>query len=167
MLSTLRKGLLSGTFNSTHRFFPESGHGLSRSFSSCQIRAARRTPTEEELLTMSPSLRWYYRKMEDPVFRRQSSDRTTPRTNDRFSQMKRQGTYELYRKSRQAYFLDRWHNQPNIRFGHNMSKWLLRLSVDPRKAFDWKTHLPVVYLERVRKTCSICLSSYKIGARVW
>lgn len=165
MLSTSQKGLLPGIFNSAHHLW--SGCGLSRAFSSCQIRAARRIPTEEELSTMSPSLKWYYKKMADPVWRRNRTDDYRPRREAYFDRIRRTGRYEHHRVKQSVRERARYHQQPIHRFAKNMANWLLRLSVNPQQAFEWKTHSPMIYPEAARKTCSVCLSSYVRGSRIW
>jgi hypothetical protein len=156
MLSISQKGLFSGTFKLVHQFW--SGCGSSRPFSSCQIRAARRVPTEEELSTMSPKSRQYYKQMEDPLFRRQRSDKRMSRSLEYFDNLRQKGEYASYLEKRNASLKARYHNQPGFKFSNCMLKWLLRLTGNPREAFEWKTHLPMIYQERVRKTCSTCLS---------
>ena len=47
-----------------------------------------------------------------------------------------------------------------------MAQWLLRRCPD-RNLFQWKSHVPIVYGERVRKTCTSCGRSYRAGARLW
>jgi len=165
MSPTFQKGLLQGIFNSAHHLW--SGHGLPRAFSSCGIRAARRTPTEEELSTMSAYQRWYYKKADDPVWRRKRLDNNIPRTEKYFDKMRRTGRYTDYRKQQTVLENARYHQKPVYRFAQNMAKWLLRLSVNSREAFVWKTHSPMTYPEAVRKICSICLSYPARGSRIW
>jgi hypothetical protein len=164
MPAIIQKGLRSGNFNLIHQIW--STCGLSRSFSFCQIRAARRIPTEEELATMSPSLQWYYRQMADPVLRRKLSDRCLPNHYKYYAKIKQTGEYERHLERKRTKDKVRYADL-GYRFAHHMFKWLRRLSVDARESFIWKTHRPMVYPERVRKTCSTCLSSYTHGTRVW
>jgi hypothetical protein len=163
MPAIIQKGLRSGNFDLIHQNW--STCVLSRSFSFCQIRAARRIPTEEELATMSTGKRWYYKQMADPVLRRKLSDRSLPNHYRYFAALKRKGAHEglLERKkaNEKAQRAD-----PKIQFARHMSEWLRRTS-DVREAFDWKTHKSMVYPERIRKTCSSCLASFLHGAKVW
>lgn len=153
-------------------FLGLAGNGLSRcgifrSFSSCFTHAARWSPTDEELSTMSPSRRWYYRKMEDPAYRDQECARNRPKTAIYRAKMRASTESPEY-----AHFLavrrasSRKHYKETSE-SSSMARWLRSLSVDQREAFNWKTHLPVVYPERVRKSCSTCLASYMHGAKLW
>ena len=165
MSPTSQKGLLQGIFNSAHHLW--SGHGLPRAFSSCGIRAARRTPTEEELSTMSAYQRWYYKKADDPIWWRRYLDSKKPWAKKYQENMKRTGRYAQLKENELANKRVRYHQKLEHRFTKCMNSWLFRLSVNVQEAFEWKTHLPVVYPERVRTTCSTCHAHHVHGARLW
>lgn len=165
MLSTSQKSLLPGMLSSAHPFW--SGSGLLRAFSSCRIRAARRIPTEEELSTMNPFRRWYYRKMDDPVYRRQRWDENVLRNAKNLANLKLTGGLAQHRERQSALEKARYQQNPDYKFTKLMKGWLFRLPVNAWRAFQWKTHLPMIYPERVRKTCSTCLSHHAHGARLW
>lgn len=165
MFSISQKGLLPGILSSAHHFW--SGCGLSRAFSSCQTRAARRIPTEEELSTMSARLRWYYRKIEDPVYRRQSWDAKAAHHARYLAEAKLTGEYARMREMEDERKRARYQQEPEHRFAKIMNAWLFRLSAESRKAHEWKTHMPMIYPEKIRKTCSTCLSHHAHGARLW
>jgi hypothetical protein len=103
--------------------------------------------------------------MDDPVLRRQLSDGRMRNTARYYAALMQKGGHEAYiekkRDIREVYRVD-----PNVQFARNMRQWLLRTSY-VREAFNWKTHLPMVYPERVRKTCNTCLSFFHPGARLW
>lgn len=165
MLKVSYKGLSSG-------FLGLAGIGMSRcgmfrSFSSCFARAARRSPTEIELSKMSARRRWYYRKMEDPAFREQESASRRLKVLENHTKM-----LALPESPERAQYLAtrrvtyrRFHHK--MRESRSMREWLHRLPDDQREAFDWKTHRPMMYPERVQKTCSTCLASYMHGSRLW
>jgi len=165
MSPTFQKGLLQGIFNSAHHLW--SGHGLPRAFSSCEIRAARRTPTEEELSTMSAFQQYYYKNVVDPVWRRKLLDNNIPRNEKYIDKMRRTGRYAQILENQAAYRKVRYRQQFGFKLARNMSSWLFRLSVNIQEAFEWKTYLPVIYPERFRTTCSTCHAYHAHGARLW
>lgn len=165
MLTLIYKGL-SSSFRGLNNS-QLSTCGLFRPFSSCCPLAARRIPTDEELSTMTHQLRWYYKKMADPAFREQESATRRPKSSEYHAQM-----LALPESPERARYLAA--KRASCRRSHeknreslSISKWIYRLSYDQRGAFDWKTHRPVVYSERVHKTCSTCLSSYMHGSKLW
>ncbi|KAH0294737.1 hypothetical protein KCU62_g449, partial [Aureobasidium sp. EXF-3399] len=89
---------------------------------------------------MSAYQRWYYKKRDDPIWWREYLDSKRPRTKEYLDNMKRTGRYAQLKETGLA---------------------------NKREAFEWKTHLPVVYPERVRKTCSTCHAYHAHGARLW
>jgi hypothetical protein len=95
-----QKGLRPGNFSFTHRVL--SRCGLSRSFSSCQIRAARRIRTEEELALMLSYTRWYYRQMDDPVLRRKLPDGRLRNIKRFHAALRQKGGYEGYLEKKRA-----------------------------------------------------------------
>lgn len=149
-----------------------AGNGLStcgswRSFSSSWRWSARRTPTEAEVSNMSYRMRWHYRKMEDPAFREKRAARSRPQSAELHATMlalPESPERARYLAVRRAGYRRSYEKRRDIA---GISKWLLRISDDRREAFDWKTHRPVVYSERVHKTCSTCLSSYMHGSKLW
>lgn len=138
--------------------------GMFRPFSSCSTHAARRIPTDEELSTMSRTQRWYYRNMEDPAFRERRSVPRTLKRAEYHARMLESPERAHYVEARRAACR---RSGEKYRDSRGMSQWLRRLSADDLKAFDWKTHLPVLYPEKVQKTCSTCLSSYRHGSKLW
>lgn len=49
----------------------------------------------------------------------------------------------------------------------NMRRWLERRTQTELNRFTWKTHVPVVFAEAVRKTCASCEASHRRGLTVW
>lgn len=48
-----------------------------------------------------------------------------------------------------------------------MRKWLGRRTQTELDKFMWKTHVPVLFAEAVRKTCASCGASNRRGSRTW
>lgn len=49
----------------------------------------------------------------------------------------------------------------------SLRKWVTRRTQTELNEFTWKTHVPVVFAEPVRKTCVSCGLSRRRGSRVW
>ena len=49
----------------------------------------------------------------------------------------------------------------------NLRQWVGRRTQSELDKFMWKTHVPVVFAEAVRKTCASCGESRRRGSRTW
>lgn len=105
--------------------------------------------------------------MEDPVYRRQSNDVAAVRHARYLAEAKLNGQFARIREAQAASKKARYQEDPEYRFSRTMNSWLFYQSAESRKALEWKTHLPMIYPEKIRKTCSTCLSYHAHGARLW
>lgn len=100
----------------------------------------------------------YYRLMEDtnPILEKRSRlarEWRAAKAND--------PEYRQVDLKRKAAWLER-----NCQSQH-LSRWLRRRTSTELKQFVWKTHVPVVLPQAVRKTCASCGASHRSGSKVW
>lgn len=141
---------------------------LTRLFTSSQTRSKfrRPEPTEVELLEMSHQLRHYYLTRHDPVAHRKRVE--TQRLLDMNLKQRRKDDPKFQQQERA-----RWRAADHIRRMHNGSRirdafraWLRSIPEWQRNAYDWKTHLPIVFSEAQRMTCNVCSGSPH-KAKLW
>lgn len=70
-----------------------------------------------------------------------------------------------YRRREQEYHRQLYADR-NYAQRQQMAHWFLHRCPD-RDLFQWKSHVPIVYDERIRKTCTSCGRSHGAGARLW
>lgn len=142
---------------------PGSGYSLMRLFSSSQAWSKFwRHPTEAELLKMSPDLQRYYKTREDPESRRRRNMHQKLVDERRRQRRQDDPDYDLK-------VLSAWRNKSrNEEYGIRKSfrGWLIRTPESQREAYAWKTHLPIVFPEKQRFTCTVC-ADYPAKSTVW
>lgn len=100
----------------------------------------------------------YYRLMEDtnPILERRSRvvrEWQAAKAND--------PEYRQVDLKRKAAWFER-NSQSQL-----LSQWLRRRTSTELEQFVWKTHVPVVLPQAVRKTCASCGASHRSGSKVW
>jgi hypothetical protein len=141
---------------------------LTHLFTSSQTRCKFRRPdhTDAELLEMSPPLRHHYLTRHDPVARLKRIEAQRP-INAKLKQRRKDDP--KYQQQETA----RWRAAHQARRSNEGSRtrdlfgaWLEGIPERQRKAYDWKTHVPVVFPEGQRMTCSVCSES-RYKAKLW
>jgi hypothetical protein len=168
MFALLKNALSVEMFASTFRSRPGAHLDLIRSFASSQTRSKfrRPEPTEAELLEMSKQLRHYYLTRHDPTAHRRRVE--IQRVLDMKLKQRRKDDPKFQQQERA-----RWRAADRIRRAgegqrnrDSFGSWLRSIPEWQRNAYDWKTHVPVVFPEAQRITCNVCPGSPH-KAKLW
>ena len=165
MLALLRNALSAAFPLSKVNRQVVSDFGFLRLFTSSQTRSKflRPQPTDDELAQMSRTLMYYYRTRNDPVSHQKRIERVRV---FRAKSMQTDPEYRQKEAARQRRYREAHPTSATVREIKCLDKWLRRIPASQRKAYAWRTHLPIMFPESRRLKCSVCSDNAK-KSRLW